>query len=161
MTKELIYDGKTYINFLIDENGNVLNSKTKRILKKSIFKDGYYHITLPMGKRGKVKSIRLHKAVAETFIPNPRKYPIVHHKDETKLNCCCENLEWTDSKTNTQYHLKKLSETTDYYNNRKLTKDDVKYIRKNKGTISSRELAKIFNVSKTTILNAQNYKLYN
>ena len=88
MTKELIYDGKTYINFLIDENGNVLNSKTKRILKK-------------------------------------------------------------------------LSETTDYYNNRKLTKDDVKYIRKNKGTISSRELAKIFNVSKTTILNAQNYKLYN
>ena len=65
MTKELIYDGKTYINFLIDENGNVLNSKTKRILKKSIFKDGYYHITLPMGKRGKVKSIRLHKAVAK------------------------------------------------------------------------------------------------
>ena len=161
MTKELIYDGKTYINFLIDENGNVLNSKTKRILKQSIFKDGYYHITLPMGKRGKVKSIRLHKAVAETFIPNPRKYPIVHHKDENKLNCCCENLEWTDSKTNTQYHLKKLSETTDYYNNRKLTKDDVKYIRKNKGTISSGELAKIFNVSKTTILNAQNYKLYN
>lgn len=161
MTKELIYDGKTYINFLIDENGNVLNSKTKRILKKSIFKDGYYHTTLPMGKRGKVKSIRLHKAVAETFIPNPRKYPIVHHKDENKLNCCCENLEWTDSKTNTQYHLKKLSETTDYYNNRKLTKDDVKYIRKNKGTISSGELAKIFNVSKTTILNAQNYKLYN
>ena len=161
MTKELIYDGKTYINFLIDENGNVLNSKTKRILKKSIFKDGYYHIKLTMGKRGKVKSIRLHKAVAETFIPNPRKYPIVHHKDENKLNCCCENLEWTDSKTNTQYHLKKLSETTDYYNNRKLTKDDVKYIRKNKGIISSRELAKIFNVSKTTILNAQNYKLYN
>ena len=161
MTKELIYDGKTYINFLIDENGNVLKSKTKRILKKSIIKDGYYHITLPMGKRGKVKSIRLHKAVAETFIPNPRKYPIVHHKDKNKLNCCCENLEWTDSKTNTQYHLKKLSETTDYYNNRKLTKDDVKYIRKNKGTISSRELAKIFNVSKTTILNAQNYKLYN
>lgn len=114
-----------------------------------------------MGKRGKVKSIRLHKAVAETFIPNPRKYSIVHHKDENKLNCCCENLEWTDSKTNTQYHLKKLSETTDYYNNRKLTKDDVKYIRKNKGTISSGELAKIFNVSKTTILNAQNYKLYN
>ena len=102
MTKELIYDGKTYINFLIDENGNVLNSKTKRILKKSIFKDGYYHITLPMGKRGKVKSIRLHKAVAETFIPNPRKYPIVHHKDENKLNCCCENLEKKNKKTNTQ-----------------------------------------------------------
>ena len=77
------------------------------------------------------------------------------------LEVDCENLEWTDSKTNTQYHLKKLSETTDYYNNRKLTKDDVKYIRKNKGTISSGELAKIFNVSKTTILNAQNYKLYN
>ena len=38
MTKELIYDGKTYINFLIDENGNVLNSKTKRILKNQFSK---------------------------------------------------------------------------------------------------------------------------
>lgn len=161
MLKELIYDGEKYINFLIDENGNVLNSKTKRILKKSIFKDGYYHVTLPMGKRGSVKSIRLHKAVAETFIPNPQRYPIVHHKDENKLNCFCENLEWTDQRTNTRYHLEKVSETTDFYNNRKLTKNNVEYIRSNKGVISSRELAKMFNVSKTTISNVQNHKLYN
>lgn len=159
--KELIYDGKVYSNFLIDENGNVLNIKTKRVLKKSIFKDGYYHITLPMGKNGRVKSIRVHKAVAETFIPNPQKHPIVHHKDENRLNCCRENLEWTDQKMNIRYHWKKVSETMDFYNNRKLTKNDVEYIRKNKGVISSRELAKLFNVSKTTILNVQNYKLYN
>lgn len=161
MLKELIYNDEKYINFLIDENGNILNSKTKRILKKSIFKDGYYHITLPLGKRGRVKSIRLHKAVAETFIPNPQKYPIVHHKDENKLNCFYENLEWTDQKTNTRYHWEKESETTDFYNNRKLTRNDVEYIRRNKGIISSRELAGMFNVSKTTIFNVQNHKLYN
>lgn len=161
MLKELIYNDEKYINFLIDENGNILNSKTKRILKKSIFRDGYYHITLPLGKRGRVKSIRLHKAVAETFIPNPQKYPIVHHKDENKLNCFYENLEWTDQKTNTRYHWEKESETTDFYNNRKLTRNDVEYIRKNKGVISSRELAGMFDVSKTTILNVQNHKLYN
>lgn len=161
MLKELIYNDEKYINFLIDENGNILNSKTKRILKKSIFKDGYYHITLPLGKRGRVKSIRLHKAVAETFIPNPQKYPIVHHKDENKLNCFYENLEWTDQKTNTRYHWEKESETTDFYNNRKLTRNDVEYIRRNKGVISSRELAGMFNVSKTTIFNVQNHKLYN
>lgn len=161
MMKKLIYDGKVYSNFLIDENGNVLNIKTKRVLKKSIFKDGYYHITLPMGKNGRVKSIRVHKAVAETFIPNQQKHPIVHHKDENRLNCCRENLEWTDPKMNIRYHWEKVSETTDFYNNRKLTKNDVEYIRKNKGVISSRELACMFNVSKTTISNVQNHKLYN
>ena len=114
-----------------------------------------------MGKNGRVKSIRVHKAVAETFLPNPQKHPIVHHKDENRLNCCRENLEWTDQKMNIRYHWKKVSETMDFYNNRKLTKNDVEYIRKNKGVISSRELAKLFNVSKTTILNVQNYKLYN
>lgn len=56
-------------------------------------KKGYIILTLPMGKRGSVKTIRLHKALAETFIPNPNGYSIVHHKDENPSNFSLNNLE--------------------------------------------------------------------
>lgn len=162
MWKNLIYEGITYENFLINENGDIKNLKTNHIYKKVIHKkDGYIIITLPMGKRGKTKSIRLHKALAETFIPNPNNYPIVHHKDENKENYSLENLEWTTCKKNIEYHLKELSKETPFFNNRKLTKEDVEYIRKQKGLISYSELAIKFDVSKTTINNIMNNKYYN
>ena len=35
-----------------------------------------------------------------TFIPNPNNLPEVNHIDENKMNCCVDNLEWTDRKGN-------------------------------------------------------------
>lgn len=52
-----------------------------------------------MGNRGNVKVIRLHKALAEIFIPNPNGYSIVHHKDENKSNYALDNLEWMSDGT--------------------------------------------------------------
>ena len=158
--KDLVYNGITYDNFLIDEEGNIQNKTTKHIYKKVIHKSGYLVVYLPMGKRGKVKGIRIHKAVAETFIPNPQNYPIVHHKDGDRANPSINNLEWTTAKKNTQYHLNEEKKKTLFYNNRKLTENNVLTIRKYKGIISSREMAKIFGVSKTTIINVIDNKLY-
>lgn len=158
MYKTLIYNNIEYPNFEINEYGDVLNLKTNKILKKSIFKDGYYHITLPLGKRGKVKSIRVHKAVAETFIPNPHNLPIVNHIDENKLNCRRDNLEWVTSKENTNKHWEIISKKQDKFNNRKLTKEDVVFIRNS--NISNRKLAKMFNVSHVTISKVKQNKCY-
>lgn len=41
-----------------------------------------------------------HIWIALTFIPNPKKLPEVNHIDEDKMNCCVDNLEWTDRKGN-------------------------------------------------------------
>lgn len=160
MFKSLIYANEEYKNFLIDEHGNVKNLKTDHTYKNTIGKKGYLMVTLPLGARGKVKSIRIRKAVAETFIPNPNNYPVVHHKDEDKTNPYVENLEWTTHKENTRYHLEKLSKGTDFFNNRKLAESDVFVIRSLDGILSRKELSNMFNVSKTTITNVCNNNLY-
>ena len=161
MWLNLIYNNEKYENFVINEFGQVRNIKTNHIYKNKTDKQGYIILTLPMGKRGKVKSIRLHKALAETFIPNPNKYNIVHHKDDNKSNYSLDNLEWVSSKINKSYHLQKLKKDTSLFNNRKLTKNDIDFIRNNKNNFSYNQLAKQFNVSKTTIVNVVNNKLYN
>ena len=117
-------------------------------------------VYLPLGKRGKVKGIKVHKAVAETFIPNKENCEVVHHKDGNKENPRIDNLEWVTHKKNTEYHLLEESKKTEFYNNRKLAEQDVIFIRKQKGLLSSYKLSKMFNVSKTTIINTWNRYLY-
>lgn len=54
-------------------------------------------------KNGKRRNYRIHRLVAETFIPNPDNLPMVNHKDENKLNNEASNLEWCDNTYNTHY----------------------------------------------------------
>ena len=160
MYKTLIYNNILYSNFKIDENGNVLNCKTKTIYKKSIRKDnGYLYVYLPLGKRGHTKCIRVHKAVAETFIPNPNNLPYVNHIDENRQNCHISNLEWVTSKENFNKHLD--NHISEYPNKRKLSFQEIKFIYDNKDKYSQRELASLLNVSKTTIQRILSNKSYN
>ena len=86
--------------YKINTNGQIKNSKNK-ILSQSISNNGYYRVHLC--KNGKAKWYAVHKLVAQTFIPNPLHLPEVNHKDENKLNNNVDNLEWCDSKYNTNY----------------------------------------------------------
>ena len=69
--------------------------------------------------------------------------------------------KWTTRKLNTQYHWQEMNKHTPYFNNRKLTRKDIDFIKSSKGEISYRKLANLFDVSKTTITNVMNDKLYN
>jgi len=144
----LVYEGEVYNQFLIDTEGNVTNTKTGKVYKKSFRKNcGYLYVYLPLGQRGKTKAIRLHKAVAETFIPNPNNLSMVNHIDEDKTNCSVSNLEWVTPKENVNKYLDNHKNS----NKRKLTKEDIKFIFDNKHILSQRALAKMFNVAKTCI----------
>ena len=103
MFKVLVYNKVEYPKFVINEQGQIKNTTTGNFMKPYIGKSGYYLVNLNFDN--KVKNIRLHKALAETFIPNPNNYPIVHHKDENKLNYSLDNLEWTTDAINVQYHI--------------------------------------------------------
>ena len=63
-----------------------------RILKPRYDKDGYLNVGLC--KNGKSKTKNVHRLVAESFIPNPKGFLEINHKDESKSNNRVENLEW-------------------------------------------------------------------
>ena len=95
------YEGLYQISNLgrVKSLGNLQNRKEK--LLKTNIRNGYYATYLY--KNNKKKSLLCHRLVAEAFIPNSKKLPMVNHKDENKLNNCVNNLEWCTSEYNINY----------------------------------------------------------
>jgi len=52
------------------------------------------------GKYLRQKSVNIHRLVAETFIPNPKNYNSVDHKDRNKHNNHASNLKWCSIEDN-------------------------------------------------------------
>lgn len=153
MWKTLVYGNEIIEDFEISEEGVIRNKFSGKEYKHYVGKGGYPLVSLPMGKRGVVKTLRLHKAIAENFISNPYNLTVVHHIDENKENFSISNLMWVTHKQNTDFHLTKLSQQNKLYNNRKLTMEQAQEIRNLKKTMSYNELSKKFGVSKPTIAN--------
>ena len=76
----------------MSNTGKIRNATSKKEYKLHISKTGYYQVVISLGSRTNKKVFRVHKAVAETFIPNYKKYKIVNHKDLNKLNNNVLNL---------------------------------------------------------------------
>ena len=72
-----------------------------RILKQNDDTHGYLKVNLT--KHDKKKTFKVHRLVAQAFIPNPNNYTVINHKDENKTNNKVENLEWCTSKYNNNY----------------------------------------------------------
>lgn len=95
--------------YKVNEYGDILSSYTNKILKYSISQDGYKQYNLHKNKKAYI--ITAHRAVALAFIPNPDGFPLVNHKDENKLNCFIENLEWCDFSYNINYGENKAAQS--------------------------------------------------
>ena len=63
-----------------------------KILKPILNEKGYCRVDL--SKSRKIKRHRVHRLVAETFIPNPYNLLEVNHIDGNKQNNKVNNLEW-------------------------------------------------------------------
>lgn len=87
--------------YQVSNTGKVRNISYNYQLRLYCRPDGYEQVILC--KNGKVKAFRVHRLVAEAFIPNINDLPEVNHKDENKLNNYYENLEWCDSLYNKNY----------------------------------------------------------
>lgn len=75
-------------------------NRRARKLKPSV-SEGYFTVNLYKNK--KAKSFRVHRLVAEAFIPNIENKRTVNHIDENKLNNYVGNLEWATDKENANH----------------------------------------------------------
>lgn len=96
-----------YEDYFIYDNGDVLNTKTNKMLKGSIGQHGYRYYRL--SKNNVKKMFYAHRLVAENFLINDENLPVVNHKDGDKLNNNVNNLEWTTYSKNVEHaHSNKL-----------------------------------------------------
>lgn len=100
--------------------------KKGRILKPVISTSGYYTVSL-IGNDKSRKVCRIHRLVAQAFIPNPNNYPIINHKNEIRTDNRVENLEWCTPMYNNHYSNvgKKVGEKLK--NNEVLSKPVIQY----------------------------------
>ena len=69
-----------------------------KILKPSAHSDGYQQLNLC--KNGKPHLFKVHKLIAQTFIPNPDNKPCVDHINTIRTDNRVENLRWATVQEN-------------------------------------------------------------
>lgn len=87
--------------YLVNERGDVLNTKTNKLIVGDKNNAGYLRVCLYNGS--KKKRFFRHRLVAEYFIDNPDKLTEVNHKDGNKNNNHYTNLEWCTREQNEQH----------------------------------------------------------
>lgn len=105
--------------------------RKESIRSVSLTKDGYEKVRLVY--RGKDRTARIHRLVAEAFLPNPENKDTVNHIDGDKRNNNVANLEWANRSEQMEHAyklgLKKPEAGTKNWCS-KLTEDDVREIRR-------------------------------
>lgn len=98
-------ENKTIENFeryTISSDGIVFDTKRCKEVCRWVDTVGYYQCVLKDSNKKKCYK-RVHRLVANAFIPNPLNLPQVNHKDGNKLNNKINNLEWCTNSNNTQH----------------------------------------------------------
>ena len=79
--------------------GNVRRTDTKQPIKPVVSGNERYPV-VGLWRNNKHKVRRVHRIVAETFIPNPENKPCIDHIDTNPWNNCVSNLRWCTHKEN-------------------------------------------------------------
>lgn len=74
----------------------------RKALKPQKMKNGGY-LAVTLSKDGKNKTCKIHRLVAEHFIPNPKSLPQVNHKLGDKSKNSVTDLEWSTNADNTKH----------------------------------------------------------
>lgn len=89
-----------YPDYMISSMGRVKSLKNGKeiILKMGKLSKGYYGCNL--SNNGNQKTYRIHRLVAQAFIPNPENKPHIDHINTDKTDNRVENLRWVTNKEN-------------------------------------------------------------
>ena len=92
------YEGR----YAATKNGQIYSYINHRFIKSYDNLYGYLISDL-VDKNGKRKHVRVHRAVAMAYLPNPLGLEQVNHMDEDTYNNKLSNLEWCSREYNINY----------------------------------------------------------
>lgn len=149
--------------YQVSNFGRIRNKKTGCLLQPYVTGKGYKTNKGYMTIRIKGKQRKVHRLVAEAFIPNCNNFPQVNHIDGNTRNNSVDNLEWCTAKENVAHSLKMgLHAVGENVKNAKLTTEQVAKIRETyicgDKTYGAKPLARKYGVSPATIKNIVNMK---
>mgnify|MGYP001581314356 CR=1 FL=1 len=87
-----------YENYIIFEDGKVINTNNGREIKPYINGTGYKQIQLFIN--GKRKQPYIHRLIAKVYIPNPENKPVIDHINRDRKDNRIENLRWVSTSEN-------------------------------------------------------------
>lgn len=155
--------------YFINENGDVRSIKRgkQKVLKPALSGCGYLNVVLMRDNKRFAKKI--HRLVAENFLPLDGSRTHVNHKDGNKTNNHIDNLEWCNRSENVVHAIKTglLKAKTGIHNKRfTLTVEQVltlmtlpRTTKNGRGSYATnRKLSEMWGVSEGTISRIRNGK---
>lgn len=159
------YDAKGFEDYIQVTKCGRVRTKYKEVIyfpygKKRVLKclprelktsnDSKGALTVWFTYKKKNQSKRVHRLVAETFLPNPLNKKQVNHKDGNRENNNVDNLEWATQEENMNHA--KINGLT---NQPKINWETTKKIQKiyKEGKYNQYELAEMFGCSQSNICN--------
>ena len=115
--KGVIYEGLYKVSNL----GKILSLNYKNTGRAELLNpsdNGYGYLQVNLSKNGKEKTCKVHRIVAETFLPNPEGKPCINHKIEGKkgktMNMVFFNKDGTIDKERTTIEWTTYEENNNY-----------------------------------------------
>lgn len=103
--KDKLFYIENSINFYITKNLDIYkyyeNYGYYKMKQHINSQNGYIYCAVKY-KNGIKGTERVHRIIANTFIPNPNNMKVVGHKDNNKANNSLDNLYWTTTQENSQ-----------------------------------------------------------
>ena len=84
--------------YAITSCGRVWSYRNEKFLKPGVNRDGYLFVVLC--KDGQNKPYKIHRLVAEAYLPNPENLPQVDHIDNDRTHNYLNNLQWITNRDN-------------------------------------------------------------
>lgn len=155
--------------YLVSSNGRILGvPKTTTYgheLSQVEKPKGSGYLSVCLCKNNEKRYFRVHRLVAQAFIPNLERKPEVNHKNGNRSDNRVENLEWVTRSENEKHAYRELGkkpnkpwEGKPRLFARKLTDEQAQAIRDDDRP--SRQIAREYNISKTTVLYIKKGKVY-
>lgn len=98
MSLEIWKKVRGYENYSVSTWGRVRNDVSGDLIAQEKNPKGYMRVSI--GSVGKRHHLKVHRLVAEAFVPNPDGKPQVNHKDGNNRNNSFTNLEWVTDEEN-------------------------------------------------------------